>query len=96
MGPGSAGTRGRQGDERTMRRAFIIEGRVSSICSSAPSLMCLKWRSSVVRNFTLSFASIYLGVVDVADKELRSCKASARAYAGKQACRAGMRERGGC
>ena len=42
-----------------MRSAFIIEGSVSRICTSGPSRMCLKWRSSVVKNLTLSFASMY-------------------------------------
>ena len=43
----------------TMRSAPIIGGMVSHTAESEPSRSALKWRSSVVRNLTLSFASTW-------------------------------------
>jgi hypothetical protein len=43
---------------QTIRMAFIIDGRVSMMLFISPIEMFLKWRSSVVRNLTLSFASM--------------------------------------
>lgn len=40
-----------------MRSAFIMGGSVSRMPDSGPDTMFLKWRSSVVRNLTLSRAS---------------------------------------